>query len=88
MSSSAPVSVGPDLDTQAQDSQALEGVPGEGQAGEPALGQKMPAECRPQTQAWELFLQRQSYHVIWLEVTLLTAPLPSAGLTSYLLQVL
>lgn len=59
MSSSAPVSVGPDLDTQAQYSQALEGVLGGGRAGEPALGQKMPAECRPQTQAWELFLQRQ-----------------------------
>lgn len=59
MSWFAPVSVGPGLDTQAQYSQALEGVLGGGPAWEPALGQKMPAEYRPQTQAWELFLQKQ-----------------------------
>lgn len=59
MSWFAPVSVGPGLDTQAQYFQALEGEPGGGRAGQPALGQKIPAEYRPQTQAWELFLQRQ-----------------------------
>lgn len=56
---SVPVSAGPGLSPQPPCSLDGEAVQGGGQVGEPAWGQKMPAGCRPQTQAWELFLQRQ-----------------------------